>query len=70
MKIIDVKNCQRCDQDHDSVQFDEIEPRGEYTHQGQCPVTGMPLIFRSGDTPEPVGSEEIGQKYVVRDPLG
>lgn len=66
---VDIKNCQRCDQDHTDVIFEEspnTETPPQYSHRGACPVTGQPLAFRSGDTPEPEGSEYCGQKYTVK----
>jgi hypothetical protein len=50
--IVAVKNCARCHQDHDAVQFLRLRHPLEVsgmTHWAKCPVTGEPIMGKQID---------------------
>lgn len=49
---VDVKNCPRCGEDHEDVEFDRFgdKPVANFTHFGKCPTTDEPILIRVGIT--------------------
>lgn len=49
---VDIKNCPRCGEDHEDVEFDRFgeHPINGFTHYGKCPSTEEPILVRIGIT--------------------
>jgi hypothetical protein len=45
---VDIKNCPRCGQDHEDVEFTRFgdNPVAGFTHFGACPDNGEPILIK------------------------
>lgn len=45
--LVDVKQCQRCGQDHDQLSFMALfNPADDFTHFSNCPTNGQPIALK------------------------
>lgn len=46
-KLVDVRLCQRCGENHDELGFDPLSnPADEYSWFAKCPITQQPILLK------------------------